>query len=327
MDAIKLQNRAKYISSLKQEVVSNFDNVDKFTTWVKQAAPDDDKLYSLKAILYAVKSDGTRVDPPNFERMNATGYIYLGTVYSTNDLKESYGCKELPENPTYTGKMCEFSMDYIATESNQVLSTVDYSVSIKIPKLGSSTVSITATKIYKDLCDCEILSAYPLIVQAYTDSACTVPLTGNSLVYASTLCLKLTSTNSLASSYNFVPTSLIMTYSTTSGSPISVEIIPVASIVKSKGMAMLTFDVLTTGNRVHFTSTLILQSAKRMLHSGRNLEDIAEGMGLQGTSAEFSIVEEINNKSTDKDETSTNTASGLNGSIIGLFVMLFALLI
>lgn len=337
MDALKLQARANYIKSLKQDILATTDNVANFTTTVKQIAANTSEVYSLSTVLYGVKADNTRVNPPNFKMTSDGTYAYLATSYNTSQLTNAYGCQDLPTNPTYIGKLCEFSLDYVGTESQQVLATVEFSLAIKIPKSASSTYSVNAAKIYKNLCDCSIVTAYPLVVEAFSDTGCSKPFTGTSITYGSTICLKLTSTNTLANSYTFSPSSVLMTYRTTGGSPISVEMIPVTSISKGKGYAFVSLDVLTTGNQVLFTTTLVLEGGRRMLEEGRLLQAVAEGNGLQGNTTEYTVIANetaegsSTGSSTGTSTTNTTTnvissAGTLIVSLVGLFTAIIALL-
>lgn len=270
MDAIRLQARADYIECLTQEIVYGYDEIRTVHAGVEQEVPPA-TLSALYAELRAVRKDGTLVDPPNFSMVQTRGEddIVLQTSYDITQLTDVYGCREIPETPAYTGRMCEFTMDYTATELGVVLATVDFTLTVKQFKMGVGTYVVSAVKIYKKLCDCEIIEKYTLHIEAYKDAECTIPLNGESLVYGAPLCLKVTSPDSLASRYKFTPTSVLMRYPDAEGETISVEMIPVATVASGDGWAEIVLDATTVGEHISFLVTVVLGE-------GTLIEDVAQ---------------------------------------------------
>ena len=288
INAMNLLSRAQYIKNLKNEVITSIDNIEKYTISIKESIPNEN-VNSINVALYSVLENSTRVDPPNFQITIDSSSIYFGTSFSNDDLSEKYGCIEVPSNDKYVGKICQFNMDYIASESDIVLATVSFSMSIKIPKIQDEDYSIIGNKVYKNLCDCSIDTTYVLTVDIYTDKDCTQPLKGSSLEYGSTICLKLSSQSLLANFYYFTPTSVMMNYNTITGNILSTEMIPVTTIVSGKGTATAALDVLTTGTQISFVATVILNSNGRRLEE-RELEELENGNGIQGRTSTYTVV-------------------------------------
>jgi len=314
MDAIQLQKRADYLKKLDESITSEVDNVNKFKALIKHTVVNALEIRNLDVSLAVETPSGVYADPPNFSVNNDDTSTYLSVVYAVEDLIEKFGCKEMPENPTYVGKVCKFKLDYIASELDVVLSTIDFSISVKLPKSASSTATIKAVKLYRNLCDCDILTGYPLLVDIYSDPACTTPLLGTTLKYGDTICMKVTTINPIASTYNFKSTSVLMTNKNSLGSPVTTELMPVSSVTCKKGECQVVLDVLAVGD-ISYTNTIVLSGARRMLDgNGRVLSDISDGKGLQGTSLTYTIT----------GGPVTNSGSMIKFSI-GVLLALFAL--
>ena len=205
-------------------------------------------------------------------------------------MNEMYGWRTFAETSTYTGKVCEFILAYTAPESGIILYSFDFSVSVKLTKgVGQLLTAINGAKLYKDLCDCQIVIDYPITVDLYSDSDCTVPLTGNQIYYGSPLCMKLTSSSDIASSYLFQPTSVIMKYMSDDGENITAEIISLADIKAGVGYCNIVVDVLVTGDSLVFINTVVLQPNNG---AGRLLQD--GSTGLQASTRGLTVIKPTN---------------------------------
>lgn len=258
MDPFRLQARADYIECLTQKIIYGYDQLRTVSIGVEQEAPSAN-VSALYAEMFALKKDGTKIDPPNFSLIASRGSdIVLDSCYDLDQLVERYGCYDLPETSTHYGKKCDFTMNYAATELGVTLATLDFTLTVRQYKLAVGVYTISATKIYKKLCDCEIINKYAIEVDAYIDTDCEIPLEGNTLTYGSLICLKVTSPDALASRYQFVPTSVLMNYTNAMGDLLSVEMIPLATVESGIGYAEIAMDVLITGDHVSYFVTIVL---------------------------------------------------------------------
>lgn len=291
LDTIGHQIRADYVESLQHTTECEFDEVDTIKVSVIHAKPPEN-LRSLHTVVYAVRDDGARLNPPMFyKEETGNGHIKLTIEYKMNQLLEAYGCTNLPANDDYMGKMCSFSLSYVATDSMLELMEVEYALAVRIPKHSNVEYVISAEKIYKKLCDCVINNDYTLEVEAYIDADCEVPLNGATLIYGSLVCLKVTTTDSLASRFTFNPTSVLMVYKDSMGGDRTVEMRPVATVTSGRGFAEIAMDVLSVGDYISYTITVVLEGGLRALVDVdlRRLEALKEGEGIQGESAWFTV--------------------------------------
>ena len=293
MDAVSLQDRVNYVKGANHMYFCAFDEIAKtYTSTVRQNAPDLTKIKSLDAVWYGKNKAGIQVDPPTLTTSTTGGYLYLTATYTSDQLVEAYGCLDMPVNPNYVGKTCTFTVDYLATDQGQVVLTTDFGVSIKIPKTGTASATTNAVKLYKKGCDCEIISTLPLTVEIFTDDACTVKFAGSSFKYGDRVCLKMSTSSSLASTYYFEVASIIMAYPA-NGVQTTQEMKPVARIVCGtqaacvKGMASASFDMLVVGDPVTFTVTVILRDSSGQR---RLLQEVSPGKGLEGTSPGVKVI-------------------------------------
>jgi len=313
----ELKARVDYLKNKKSVVGSTVDNVSKFTVTITQAPVDTSTVQQLEVQLYAKNTAGLSVNPPGFTSEIIGGNQVLTIPYNSNQLTDFYGCRELPFNPTYIGKICDFTLDYVASELGVVLATDIFSVTVKIPKQGSSTMTVNAKKIFNDLCDCEVLGAYPLMVQVFIDSDCTKPLVGSEVTLGQKICMKLTTTNNLASTYDFETRSVLMTYYDAAGAPKTQEMITLSEIVDGKGTSKINIEVLSTGDSIMFTNTVLLKNSRRMLGGNRVLIDDFAGKGLQGNSQSLLI----------KKTFATSSASSIGISLTMILLVILAILV
>ncbi len=148
MDAQKLLARVKYIVSLNQAVFTNLDDNSKFTVAIRQPVPDLTKVFSIDVALHCKNSEGRLVDPPNFSMHSDRYFTYFTVRYEVDQLNDKYGCREIEEGTDYVGKICYFSLDYIGSEADMVLSTVDFSATVKLPKERRDTIKDIEIRMY-----------------------------------------------------------------------------------------------------------------------------------------------------------------------------------
>eukprot|EP00826_Nyctotherus_ovalis_P049182 TRINITY_DN589_c0_g1_i14.p1 TRINITY_DN589_c0_g1~~TRINITY_DN589_c0_g1_i14.p1 ORF type:complete len:392 (-),score=82.04 TRINITY_DN589_c0_g1_i14:10-1185(-) len=304
LEAIGHQIRADYIESLEHITLCEFDDLDTIKLSVVHATPSAN-LRSLHTVLYAVRDDGARMDPPMFyKEETGNGHIKLTVEYKMNQLLDAYGCVDLPANNDYMGKMCSFSLSYVASDSMLELVEVEYALAVRIPKHSNVEYIISAEKIYKKLCDCVINNEYTLEVEAYVDADCEVPLNG-------------ATADSLASRFTFNPTSVLMVYKDSLGGDRTVEMRPIATVTSGRGFAEIIMDVLSVGDYISYIITVVLEGGLRALVDVdlRKLEGLKEGEGIQGESPWFTIegFENASNK--------TSAGSSLVESVFALFMI------
>lgn len=311
------QLRTDYVESLEQTTECTFDEIDTIKVSVIQAAPPN-ALRSLHTEMLMEREDGSRTNPPQYYmEPGDNGNIKLTVEFKTRQLVNAYGCVTLPETDDYFGSMCNFSLRYIASDSGLELSEVEFSLVVRTPKHSSVQYVISAEKIYKKLCDCEINNDYTLEVEAYTDAECEIPLDGNTLIYGSLICLKVTTEDPLAARYFFNPTSVLMLYKDANGGDRTVEMRPLAVTNNGHGFTEIVMDVLTVGDYISYTITVVLEGRLRVLAEGnlRRLEELKEGDGVQGTSNWFTVKKEGGDS-----KAPTSFGSSLVGSVFALFV-------
>ena len=325
MDALALQIRKDYVAGLDQQIECFEEDVGRYGISLIQAEPPAN-LNSLHLNVQTKREDGSRANPPEvFLEPGETGLIKITSYFDLEELTDAYGCVEIPDNEDYFGRICYFIVDYFATDSGLTLATVEYSLAVRIPKHNDVEYIIKATKIYKELCDCEILNEYTLQVEAYIDAECEVPLEGDTLVYGSLLCLKVFTTDALAQGFLFNPTSVLMVYKDIDGNDRTVEMIPVAETLNGRGMSEIVMDVLAVGDFISYTITVRLEGGLRALVDVnlRRLSEIKENSGIQGGSKWFKIVKE----GSSDDSKSTSSASSLIQSVFALFIILGVMLL
>ena len=318
MSAQNLLDRSTYVKGMNQIYYCKMDSAGTYTSSVQHTLVPTTKVFNLDAVWYGKNSAGLVVDPPALSLSNVNGYTLISATFTGGQLTDSYGCSDLPTNVNYVGKLCSFTVDYIAVDQGAVIMTTDFGVTIKIPKTASVSGSTSATKIYRKGCDCEILSALPLSIALFTDTACTVAFTGPSITYGSNMCLKVTSTNAAANSYTFEMAIINMAYPA-QGVTKTVDITAVSTRSCGnpcqKGLGMAYFDVSAVGSPVTFTVTVILRSSQGRLLVTRQLGDPAEGNGLQGSSPAIPVT-----------GVPSSSASGLLVAVLSFLSMLLLIL-
>lgn len=321
------QLRADYIEALQQEIECFEADVGVFGISVIQAAPPE-ALRSVHVVLQASREDGSKVSPPSFVQEDGeNGNIKLTAYYELEELTDAFGCIDIPESDDYFGKICYFSMDYVGTDSMLVLSTIEYSLAVRIPKHQNVEYVIAASKIYKELCDCVIDNDYELQVEAYTDADCEIPLNGETLIYGALICLKVTTDDPLASRFIFNPTSVLMVYKDINGGDRTVEMIPLAQTRNGAGFSEIVMDVLTVGDYISYTITVVLEGGMRALidvdlKEPKSLKpaknELKEGEGLQGRSTQYKVIRESDSKTDDKPSSSASALAGSAFTLLSL---------
>jgi hypothetical protein len=225
--------------------------------------------------------------------MMNTEKTFLYTEYNLDQLNQNHGCVDSTEDD-YVVKTCSFVLEYKAIESGFTLLEVGYTVCIKLPSSGVGTVITNAQRIYKHLCDCEILPEYPLTVDVYHEDCLTAWT--SAIPYGSNICLHMHTSHNLAKTYKLHMTSILMAYDDAVGQTITTEL---ANVVYNKedalGYTKVKLPMTVSAAGLTLQGTVILQQPGRRLMlsgGGRVLTGgkISEGNGLTGYSPKLDVV-------------------------------------
>lgn len=287
MTAQGLKARVDYLKTKNSVVDSTVDSASKFTIKIIQKPVDTSTVHQLEVRLSAKNSAGASVDPPGFYSEILNGNEILTIPYTSNQITDFYGCWELPYHPNYVGKMCDFTLNYVASELGVVLATDFFSVAIKIPRQGSSIMTVNAKRIYRNLRELQESNEYPLIIEVFTDPDCTVKLVGNEVTYGDRICMKLTTTDNLASTYDFETRSIVLYYFRSHDEVEIMEMIKTSDIKDGKGISKINTDVLSVGDS-SFNIAVVLK--KKDIAGGNKLvDDIMIGKVLRGDSPTLTV--------------------------------------
>ena len=320
MDYAMLLDRIHYVEGLAPAYpVENTGNG--YTTSLVHPAPPAN-VYSLEVQFYGLDAANKVVDPPSFEMSTASGMVTLKASFAPAELNPAHGCQLLEDDPRYYVYYCTFYASYISTENAEELMKITYNFRVKILRSTGSAVAIDASPILKNGCNCTIEETIFSNLKVYTDSACTVPLSGGTVKVGTDLCLKFTTNSALANQFYFNTKHLIMTYTGKNGVASSVSLLGFASKkcganTCGVGVAQSAFEIPVTGKDIIFSQ--IVQLEKTAPTRLRRLEETnLEGKGVK--------VEYKPGLTIEENPGLTDSASGLAAIVAALVTLVLLVL-
>eukprot|EP00826_Nyctotherus_ovalis_P035230 TRINITY_DN300_c0_g1_i11.p1 TRINITY_DN300_c0_g1~~TRINITY_DN300_c0_g1_i11.p1 ORF type:complete len:139 (-),score=33.84 TRINITY_DN300_c0_g1_i11:131-499(-) len=116
-------------------------------------------------------------------------------------------------------------------------------------------------------------------------------------------------------------------YKDASGNDRTLEMIPVATLKNGVGQSEIVMDVLSIGDYISYTITVVLDGGLRMLEGNlRRLSEIKAGEGLQGSAPWFKV-EQPKDSSSDGNASPSSSASSLMQSVFALLMIAGVLLL
>ena len=260
MNEEKIRERFNYVKGLTPKFVTSLDTSSRYVASVKIPAPDPTKIFYLAVKLHSRLADGTLLDPPALDAVNEGGVLSLNVPFERSQLTKQYGCDNFTQDRNFSRTQCRFTVNYVATEKDELLLSTNYTMNVKIPVNGDmSLIALNGARIYKNGCDCEIFPTNEVSITIYTDPDCTIPFPGKNITVGSALCFKMQTTNELAVKYFLETTSVTMLYNTKEG-PKEIELMNYVKHTSNKGSTTAYFELTIVGNNIMFTHTAILKS-------------------------------------------------------------------
>jgi len=205
MTAINLLDRITYLKSLSDYYTCGIENNGaNLYSIIRVKLLDTTRIFSLALAPYTFTNAGvTQNIPGTITFTSDSSYSYIKVSIPVSALTDANACYEYTNTTTYVGRLCNLKLDFLATDLSASLLTIAYSLGVQINKKTQVATSLGISKINKNGCNCTVNDTFPVTVQMFSDTACTVPLNTSAVVVGSHICLKLTSSSAEASIFHF----------------------------------------------------------------------------------------------------------------------------